>query len=89
MNISLEAQFMENLPDEQELPEFHKNNEPQMNTDERRFNDRVTTFIRALNPVFAPSASFAVRLEHAPQRARRTKGISNKWILSARCRREA
>ncbi len=71
MNISLEAQFMENLPDE--LPEFYKNNKPQMNTDERRFNNRVSSFIRTSNPIFAPSASFAVRLKHALQRARRTQ----------------
>ncbi len=62
MTISLEAQFVDNLHELRVLPEFFKNNEPQMNTDERRFNDRVSSFIRALNPVFAPSASWYERL---------------------------
>ena len=55
------------------LPEIFKNNEPQMNADEHRFANRVSSFIRALKSVFAPSACFAVRLKHAPQRARRTQ----------------
>lgn len=55
------------------LPEVLKNNEPQMNTNECRFNNRVSSFIRALKSLFAPSACFAVRLKHAPQRARRTQ----------------
>lgn len=48
------------------LSEFLKNNEPQINTDERRFNNRVSAFIRALKSVFAPFASSAVRLKYAP-----------------------
>lgn len=52
------------------LSEFLKNNEPQMKC---RFNNRVSAFIRALKSVFAPSASSAVRLKYAPQRARRTQ----------------
>ncbi|MDD5474081.1 MAG: hypothetical protein PHU34_08020 [Candidatus Methanoperedens sp.] len=55
------------------LPGFFRKNEPQINADERRFANRVSSFIRALKSVFAPSAYFAVRAKHAPQRARRTQ----------------
>ncbi|CAG0964450.1 MAG: hypothetical protein MPEBLZ_02565 [Candidatus Methanoperedens nitroreducens] len=55
------------------LPVFIKKNEPQINADERRFNNRVSSFVHALKSVFAPSAYFAVRLKYAPQRARRTQ----------------
>ena len=48
---------------------------PQINVNERRFANRVSSFIRALNPVFAPSACFAVRLKYAPQKsAKNAKG---------------
>lgn len=53
------------------LPEFLKNNEPLMNAEGHRF--AVSSSIRALKPVFAPSAYFAVRSKHAPQIARRTQ----------------
>jgi hypothetical protein len=55
------------------LSELFRNNEPQIHADKRRFNNRVSSFIRALNPIFAPFASSAVRLKYAPQRARRTQ----------------
>ncbi|MCX9084961.1 MAG: hypothetical protein OIN87_09215 [Candidatus Methanoperedens sp.] len=55
------------------LPGFFKKNKPQINADERRSNNRAPSFIRALNPVFAPFASSAVRIKYAPQRARRTQ----------------
>lgn len=64
---------MNGLHEMRELPGFLKNNEPQINLDERRFNNRVSSFIRALKSVFTPSACFAVRLKCAPQRARRTQ----------------
>ncbi len=64
---------MDNFYERWLLPEFFKNNELQMNADERRFANRVSSFIRALKSVFAPSACFAVRLKPAPQRARRTQ----------------
>ena len=51
------------------LPVFIKKNEPQIHAYERRFNNRASSFIRALKPVFAPFAFFvAVRLKYAPQR---------------------
>ncbi len=45
---------MDNLRERFFLPEFLKNNEPQMNTDKRRFNNRISSFIHALKSVFAP-----------------------------------
>ncbi|CAG0964551.1 hypothetical protein METP2_01010 [Methanosarcinales archaeon] len=43
-------------------------NKPQITADERRFNNRASSFICALKPVFAPFVSSAVRSKYAPQR---------------------
>lgn len=64
---------MDNFHERFLLPKFLKNNEPQINTDKRRFNNRASSFIRALKSVFAPFASSAVRLKYAPQRAQITQ----------------